>query len=287
MKRWISLGAALLCAPLLAAFLQPSTAHNGTSTEPGVGEGALLGLWQATKPEKEGDPVRFYYFLNGGIGLVRYGRMGLTNTRAFQWKVVGSELALVFMKDGRHHRVPFSLEGERSVLHLPRDPAFPGNHRYTKDTRPRGLDFVMKEHPLARLWIETTRDRKGGEGFRMYQLQAPTIDGRGVGWYHEGDMTEWSTETLAYRRTGEAMELYFPVRDERFSSGLRIKGKGPKRTLSLTEDPRNFWHPRVYRDGGPGFTVALDGVPLPYHIPGHGPSLPLGLARAHRGCTAH
>lgn len=231
----------------------------------------LLGLWQATTPEKEGDTVRFYYFHTGGIGLVRYGKMGLTYTRSFGWQVAEGDLVLVFTKTGTHHRVRFQLDGD--ALLLPTDPAFPGSHRYQRDVRPRSQDcgpLTPKTHPLARLWIEPTVDRKGSEGFRMYQLQAPTIDGRGVGWYHEGDMSDWSTETLTYRRTGDTIELVFPVRGERFSSEIRIDTSEP-RTLTLAEDPRNFWHSRTYKDQGPGFTATVQGLPLPYMIPGHPP----------------
>lgn len=276
----------LLAAPVTTAFLTPPSASDAGET---VAEKDLLGLWQATQPKREGDPVRFYYFHDGGIGLVRYGRMGLTYTRSFHWRLDDGRLTLVFMKTGAHHRVDFALEDGRAVLHLPEDPAFPGDHRYTRDLRPRGLDFPQADHPLARLWIQPTKDRSGAEGFRMYQLQAPTIDGRGVGWYHEGDMAEWSTETLTYRRTGDALELTFPVRGERATTAITLTGEGSGRTLTLREDPRNFWHERTYVDGGPGFAVALDGQPLPYHIPGHGPDLPLGdgTARTPRGCTAH
>ncbi|MEO1230235.1 MAG: hypothetical protein AAFZ18_15135 [Myxococcota bacterium] len=283
-----------------AAFLgAPKPDTPASAVDLHVASAPLLGLWQATRPEKEGDPVRFYYFHNGGIGLVRYGRMGLTYTRSFHWKVLDAaaegstgRLALVFTKTGAHHDVSFVLESEQAILHLPEDPAFPGNHRYTKDVRPRGVDFGAQEHPLARLWIQHTRDTRGGQGFRMYQLQAPTIDGRGVGWYHEGDMSDWSTETLTYRRTGESLELYFPVRGERFSSALTLTGEGEARILTLAEDPRNFWHARSYQDGGPGFTVALEGQPLPYSVPGFGPHRALGAGlsgghgHGHAGCGA-
>jgi hypothetical protein len=290
-RAWHPLAVGLFAVPLSAAFFSPPPANEApapqaaTAPASAANEKALLGLWQATQPQKEGDPVRFYYFHTGGIGLVRYGKMGLTYTRSFNWRLKGKELVLVFMKDGEHHRVAFALEDDRATLHFPEDPAFPGDHRYKRDLRPRGVDFADGPHPLARLWIQPTKDRRGGEGFRMYQLQPPTIDGRGVGWYHEGDMAEWSTETLTYRRTGDKMELYFPVRDERFTTDIALTGEGPKRTLTLREDPRNFWHERVYRDGGPGFTVALEGTPLPYRVPGHGPHRALGEDYA--GCGAH
>ena len=270
MRPWFPLVVGLGAAPFIAAFFTAPTPKT-TSSSPAAETNALLGLWQATQPEKEGDRVRFYYFHTGGIGLVRYGRMGLTYTRSFHWKASGDDLTLVFTKTGKHHRVAFKLEADRTVLHLPEDPAFPGNHRYQRDQRPRGLDFSTAAHPLARLWVQPTHDRRGGQGFRMYQLQAPTIDGRGVGWYHEGDMAEWSTETLSYRRTGDKLELYFPIRNERVTTSIRLEGKGKSKTLTLMEDPRNYWHERTYTDGGPGFTAVLEGLPLPYSVPGYAP----------------
>ncbi len=289
-RAWHPLAVGLTAALVSAAFFAPPPSpQRAEPAHPSVAAPAeLLGLWQFTRPEREGDPLRFYYFHDGGIGLVRYGRMGLTYTRSFHWSAEPGSLTLVFTKDGSHHQVPYALDGEGAVLHLPKDPAFSGDNRYTKDLRPRSLEFAA-EHPLARLWIEPTKDRRGGEGFRMYQLQAPTIDGRGVGWYHEGDMSEWSTETLTYRRTGGSLELFFPVRGERIATEVVMGEDGEGRTLRLAEDPRNFWHERTYRDGGPGFTVALDGDPLPYHVPGHGPAAPLGSGArmGRRGCSAH
>lgn len=289
-RKWLPLVLALGLLPATAAFFTPPEPGETVDT-PKVESKELLGLWQATRPEKEGDLLRFYYFHDGGIGLVRYGRMGLTYTRSFTWKLHDGRLAIVFTKSGRHHHVPFELTDEGGVLRLPKDPAFPGDNRYAKDTRPRGLEFSEGKHPLARLWIEETQDVRGQRGFRMYQLQAPTIDGRGVGWYHEGDMSDWSTETLTYRRTGDTMELYFPLRNERITTKIRLVGEGRERSLTLTEDPRNYWHERTYRDGGPGFTVALDGLPIPYAIPGHGPRSPLGAgktkAAGFEGCSFH
>lgn len=263
---------ALGIAPLTAAFLKPIQRPSESNTEKALKiqevKNSLKGLWRATHPKKEGDVIRFYYFHSGDIGLVRYGRMGLSYTRAFHWNVVSpQELVINFTKSGESHKVRYQLDKDHSRLTLPEDPVFPGEQRYTKDAQPRGVTVqrpeTPKEHPLARLWIHETKDRKDSIIFRMYQLQPPTIDGRGVGWFHEGDMTEWSTETLTYRHTGDSITFDFPVRNERHSTSLEIS-KGSRRTFTLGEDPRNFWHPRTYLDGGPGFTTYLDGELLPY-----------------------
>lgn len=274
-------------APLIVAalkFTPPANIAPAKVQQNDVNSGTLLGLWQAFRPEKHGDPVRFYYFHSGGIGLVRYGRLGLTYTRSFGWKVAGDHLMLVFTKTGAHHRVKFSLEEDRAVLHLPSDPAFPGDHRYRKETRPRGLELDGRQampsspeaanHPLARLWQQTTQDKSGHKGFRMYQFQAPTIDGRGVGWYHEGDMDEWSTEALVYRAVPNAseggkpsqLELHFTLRGERSTTVMQVIPEDKtKAKIVINEDPRNYWHTRTYVDEGPSFTVALEGELIPFH----------------------
>ena len=152
-----------------------------------------------------------------------------------------------------------------------------GEQTYTKRPSASSDDASAFDHPFARMWKQKTPD---GKGFRLYQLQAPTIDGRGLGWYHEGDFTEWSTETLEYRRTGQKLALHFPLRNERHVTEVaEAKAKGV-RTLHLVEDPRNYWHPRTYQDDGPGFTMFLDQSPMPYPIPGHGKSAASGCPHA-------
>ena len=251
--------------PVVGAWIKrPGTTE--TETRVKGAEDALLGLWSRFKPEKDGDPQRFYYFHRGGIGLYRYGRMGLTYTQTFRYDVTRSAIKLTFNKGRDRYSASYRIDGDQLVLHD--DPRMGGKQTYTKRPPPAaGGDFESFDHPMARLWTESV---EGGKGFRMYQLQAPTIDGRGVGWYHEGDFHEWSTETLEYRRTGDRLSLFFPVRNERHVTRLTEGKASGVRTLQLDEDPRNFWHPRTYRDGGPGFTMLVAGGPLPYHVPGHG-----------------
>ena len=267
MRRSILVVSLVLLLPALGAWIKGP----GTSPEPAQGQVSdqtLLGLWSAFQPEKEGDPQRFYYFHTGGIGLYRYGRMGLTFTQTFRYDVGAKTLRLTFNKSGARHEVPYRVAGDALVLQ--KDPKMGGSRTYMKRKMASSMGADAFDHPMARLWTETVTDRKGQVGFRMYQLQAPTIDGRGVGWYHEGDFAEWSTETLEYRRTGDRLSLSFPIRQERHVTGLIEGQQNGVRTLHLVEDPRNFWHPRTYRDGGPGFTLQVAAQPLPYHVPGHG-----------------
>ena len=267
MRRWLLLGSVLL-VPALGAWVKvlPDASTKTASYE--RSEAPILGLWSRFQPTKEGDPQRFYYFHNGGIGLFRYGRMGLTYTQTFQYDLEKKVIRITFNKTGEKHDVPYVIEGDR--LTLAADPKMGGAQTYTKRRFGSAPGYHAFDHPLARLWTEKTTDGKGGVGFRMYQLQAPTIDGRGVGWYHEGDFAEWSTETLQYRRTGDQLSLHFPVRNESHVTELAEGQTDGVRTLHLNEDPRNFWHPRTYLDGGPGFTMFVAQSPLPYHVPGHG-----------------
>lgn len=257
MRRTVSLAALLITVPALAAWLTAPEA-----------EPSLQGLWSQTSPVKEGDPVRFYYFHTGGIGLFRYGKVGLTQTRSFRYQVEDGALQLSILKTGETHTVPFSIEG--GALELKTDPMMGGAQSYRKQSATSGHGLSgAQDHPLARMWKHTSSDAAGQESFQMYQLQAPAIDGRGVGWYHEGDFMDWSTESLTYRKTADQLALQFTLRGEEASTKVTITEQGPHRRLSLSEDPRNFWHARSYMDTGPGFGVLLDGEPMPYRVAGH------------------
>jgi hypothetical protein len=99
--------------------------------------------------------------------------------------------------------------------------------------------------------------------FDLYQLKAPAIDGRGVGWFHTGDFDDWTTETFVYQRTPDALHLTFPIRHERFTSPVVDGEAEGRRVLDLLVDPRNFWHRRAYVDGGKSFVYGMD---LPFSI---------------------
>lgn len=226
----------------------------------------IHGIWEAAPAKETGDLVRFYYFHPGDIGLVRFGRLGLTYTKRFHYQLEGDALTLVFDATNRHETT--KLKWEKGALVMEKDPTFEGTRRYEKARHQASVAPLKRDHPLARLWMDVQGGPDGGKVFHMYQLQAPTIDGRGVGWYHEGNMAEWSTETLSYRARGGQLELTFPVRHTRESTPMEMKpgkGKTPG-AMVLAEDPRNFWHARTYLDAGPGFTAQLEGGDLPFAI---------------------
>lgn len=233
-----------------AAFFQPSTR-----------EEALHGLWARPAGELGPDELRFYYFHPGGIGLYRYGRRHLNNTHSFDYRIEGRELVLRFRKTGVSHRVPFTVSGSGDAhwLELTRDPREPQATRYRRVMGPMQAQSALQpagspEHPFARMWTERFEYATGGRGFAIYQLQPPQ-DGPGLGWYHQGDWDDWSTEALRYEISGERLAFEFLERKERaetaFSEGKLGEGERPDtRTLLLEKDPRNYWQRRTLLDGG-------------------------------------
>ncbi|MEQ8280632.1 MAG: hypothetical protein RMA76_39950 [Deltaproteobacteria bacterium] len=208
----------------------------------------LTGLW--ARPDLEERAVRFYYFHPGGHGLYRYGDVGLNKTASFDYTVDDEVITLVFRKTGARHEVRYALDGD--ALTLLDDPVELRSTRYTKR---RGPIAESNGHPMSRMWIHQQRYATGGMGFAMYQLQEPDADGRGNGWYHEGDYDDWSTEALRFHLRGDRMELEFEVRRERAVTKFDYQSE-PK-AIVLRADPRNFGLWRDYRDGGRSFDAGL------------------------------
>lgn len=255
----------------------------------------VVGLWTRWPAGRsDGDRVRFYFFHEKGIGLYRYGRIGLNTTSSFDWRVDNGELVMTFRKTGEVKRTPYELAaGEHKMrsLILAKDPKEPlaATVSYTyvppsalAQLAPDFVDEVDDEvdaevdgsaPPRAppsgvggRMWIDEVTFATGGKQFAIYQLKDTAIDGRGVGWHHVGDYDDWSTEALSYRYTASSckreasFDVHFNVRDESFSTPvLRGKGGGlheEREDLILIEDPRSFWHVRRYKDGGRSFQAA-------------------------------
>jgi len=234
----------------------------------------LVGLWHRHDAIADGDPLAFYYFHQAGFGIYRYGRVGLTNTHSFDFANHDQTLELRFRKTGAAHAPRYRIEeDERGTwLVLRGDPREAGDEvRYRRAPDPTSacafgplalpsapdLTAPGPTHALGgRLWGEEQRYATGGMGFSMYQLQPQAIDGRGVGWYHRGDYDEWLTESLTYRQSGERITLGFTLRHESQQTPLAIgEAADGARTLTLAEDPRDFWRAHTYRDMGPSFAA--------------------------------
>ncbi|HEY4220574.1 MAG TPA: hypothetical protein VGO62_04510 [Myxococcota bacterium] len=223
----------------------------------------IAGLWSLWPDARDdGDGVRFYFFHPDGIGLYRYGKIGLNTTNSFDWKVAGGELVLTFRKTGDVVKTPFSVDDQAHTLTLARDPKEPlvGTVRYTyvppSAQAAQAPDLVddagadaRASKVAGRLWIDQKKFATGGMGFSLYQLKDSAIDGRGVGWHHIGDFDDWSTEALTFREGPKAIEFWFTLRGDHGKTALSRSGD----TLTLVEDPRGFWHVHNYQDAGPSF----------------------------------
>lgn len=265
MRRLVAVGLCLAWPLLTGAF-------TGPAQEADLGPDRLLGIWSRFEPVTQGDPVRFYYFHPDGMGLFRYGRLGLTYTRMFRWTLDDRSLALEFMQTGARHRAEIEIRGDTLVL--VNDPVMGSRERYRRravSSAGDGPPGAGGPHPFARMWTHHTKDRAGRQGFHIYQLQAPGIDGRGLGWFHEGDHTAWSTEALSYRAAGQVLDLRFGLRGEQAVTPVSIVDRGGGRVLELERDPRNYWHPRGYADGGPGFAAMVGRAPFPFALSGDAP----------------
>lgn len=258
---------ALVAPALLAGLRGPDPAPEDTCAADAI-DARLFGVWHRYDAVSEGDRMRFYFFHERGFGLYRYGKVGLTNTHSYDYEADGEALTLTFRKTGEHRRVPYRIEedGGRTWLVLDDDPREPGGARYFRappvgaactdlpwEPGPEGHVPTDSSAIGGRLWGEEVRYPTGGMGFSIYQLQAQSIDGRGVGWHHRGDYDEWTTETLTYRQRGGDLSLSFPLRHEVHVTPIAVEGAGDDRRLRLGDDPRDFWRPHTYRDMGPTF----------------------------------
>lgn len=259
--------APIVCAsPEVSARVAREPAVSSTPAR----ERVIEGLWQRYDGVADGDPMRFYYFHDGAHGLYRYGKVGYTNTHGFNYAADGSSLTLRFRKSGERHEVTYRVEreGGRDWLVLEDDPREPGATRYFRVARggqaPARADAAGGELGGAaiggRLWGDERRFATGGMGFAIYQLQAQSIDGRGVGWFHRGDYDEWTTEALSYRQQGDSMVITFSVRREEAVTPIAVRelegdDGEPQRELTIESDPRDFWRAHSYRDMGPTFAA--------------------------------
>lgn len=289
----------LLFVPVLVMSAWPLSSSG--ADDPSLEQQAsIYGLWAKTWPQKIGDPVRFYYFhqatanetpakgdsSTSGIGLYRYGKVGLNFTHSFHWKVRASAsgksganrgvLELKFNKTGEVRETPFHVENRdgTSVMVLSDDPRDAPGTRYEKEKKPPPfggkffLSAALKASvgedssssntptnvlPFDRMWMHYETYEKGGGEFRLYQFQKPALDGRGVGWFHRGDFDNWSTEMLTYRLSEGKIEFDFTLNHERAQSSFQLVKRGDKRLLQLTRDPRNYWHSSSFGDGGQSF----------------------------------
>jgi len=232
----------------------------------------LLGLWSLTEAREVTDELRFYYFHEGGKGLYRYGQVGHNQTHSFDWSLEGDRLVLSFRKTGEQARTQILLaeEGGRRSLTLVEDPRGPGRVRYTHRPSNLGLDADALGGPLSlsmtaaderaqgalagRMWMDLRRYATGGSGFVMYQLSEHELGGGlRLGWHHQGDFDDWSTESMSYREEPGALRLRFHLRREEAVTPVELEQARDRRVLTLLRDPRNFLHRTRLVDAGRSF----------------------------------
>ena len=206
----------------------------------------IRGLWLKEGGERQ--EFRFYYFHGNGIGLYRYGRRHLHATNSYDYRVDGRTLELTFRKTGEKKKVEFERAGD--YLILKNDPKEPGSTRYKKVEGPLEFSQLMgAEHPWSRMWTEQSKFATGGMRFRIYQFQPPDAQGKGIGWYHQGDYDDWTTEAFQYRKGTDAIHFLFLQKKDWEKTKFR-EVAGDKRAIELMSDPRNFWHRARFEDGG-------------------------------------
>lgn len=267
-RAFLTLLVGLAGVSLVAPAVQVRTALEATveapvapeaSREDREKEAALAGLWTRWEGRSEGDMIRFWYFHGDGKGLYRYGRVGLTNTHSFDYRVVDGRLKLNFRKTGVAHDIDVRIDADdegRPRLRLDPDPEEAGARYVRVDPPISTLAYdaeLQGGQPGGRLWIDYRKYATGGAAFSMYQFNAPAIDGRGIGWFHHGDFDDWSTESLTYRIDGDRIELFFDLAGELGVSTFDLRKEGEHRYLELRDDPRDFYKDHLYVDGGASF----------------------------------
>ena len=251
----------VLVLPATSTSTPPEAATGKEGRKPVV-DPALYGLWSHEKPSSgdANDPVSFYYFHEGGIGLYRTGRVAYNTTHSYTWATVATPpkttegrqpthtdiLLLRYNKSGAHEGIAVKRieEGKRKVLLVFQDPQHPEERvsRYEWHAPPveatvapdlfgesvDGIETHGADGALDhRLWIDLQRHATGGQTFAIYQWNRAAIDGRGVGWHHTGDFDDWSTEALAFRFLRDEgkisrVEMTFVRTGEREVSPVRL-----------------------------------------------------------------
>lgn len=272
------------------AGVQPSSEP---AAEP-IAEPRINGVWMRYKGRAHGQDIRFWYFHGDGKGLYRYGRVGWTQTHSFDYSLDGQRITLTFRKSGVSHSSTLEL-GQRvdpdsgrteRWLEFADDPREAGARYHLESMGPQQADHPMAaelqamaqirdfdpgvegsdeqraapKSPSNRVWIDFRKHASGGTRFQMYQFNRAGIDGRGIGWYHDGDFDDWSTEALTYRIDSGAdrsrIELNFDLAGTHHDSQLRFNpagNSGERASIVLDRDPRDFWRPHAYFDAGPSF----------------------------------
>jgi hypothetical protein len=254
MLKW-TIAAVSMCvvAAAAAAFF-----HDGDGAT-GGDRAVVRGLWsRVDAPTDDTSPVAFYYFHDGDVGLYRYGRAAHNTTHSYTFSVDNDVIHWRYNKTGAVEASRFVVNGtgDSRTLVIDRDPQTRARETYRYVPVSVTSSFapdVDAQRADGRMWTRRTTYQNGELVFSMYQLRGAGLDGRGTGWHHIGDFSDWSTEALSYRLTPSAFDVTFSLRNERWQTAARVEGENGKRTWTLDEDPRGFWARHTYTDEGPSF----------------------------------
>lgn len=219
----------------------------------------LTGIFYSVTPDEADlkSPIRFYYFHGNGIGLLRYGKVGLNNTESFHYETDSDVLSLKFNKTGQVVQSRYALsEAEgKTTLSLP-DFVQQSDRELVKERNPN-LAFMNwpQGKSMDRMWTYLQQSVDGTMSFKMYQLRKEDENGHGEGWYHEGDFDNWYTERLDFHRGDTDMMFHFGLRDEKAQTPYVHVTDAPTPMLVFEKDPRHFWTTTHYLDGGESFSV--------------------------------
>ena len=244
----------------LAGILLAPVSVEGPFGHAGEHDARLAGIFHALEPVADdaldGD-VRFYYFHGNGIGLLRYGKVGLNNTESFHYQTRGDVLSLRFNKTGHFvtTRYAITTEGDDVVLSLP-ELTHQDDRRLVKE---EGSEMASLNRPTGtqfdRMWTMLEQHAGGGVSFKIYQLRKADDAGHGQGFFHQGDFDNWSTERLDYHRGDEDITFHFTLKGEKATTAFTLDEHHDLPLLVFDKDPRHFWSTTHYWDGGESFSV--------------------------------
>ena len=220
---------------------------------------ALAGIFYGVEPQKDelDSEVRFYYFHGNGIGLLRYGKVGLNNTESFHYQTHEGVLSIRYNKTGQMFTTSYAFEKEndRQVLVLP-ELTHKDDRRLVKE---EGSEMGLLNQPsgiqMDRMWTMLEKHAGGGIDFKIYQLRKADDTGHGEGFFHEGDFDNWSTERLNYHIGDGQMTFHFSLKDEKAQTSFQLERPHDLPMLVFDKDPRHFWATTHYWDGGESFSL--------------------------------
>ena len=233
---------------------------------------AMVGLWTLTSPPAT-DVDRLWHFGRKGKGHTRTEHPDGSYTKTFRYQV-DVEAALIhvtFDSGGPAQAMSYRLQGDALTLDVDAGSDTP----VTLKRRPYA-DYNPSIYATYGTWSADGSDRS------MFQLLAPNFVGKGTGWHHRGNDTEWKSEPVRYSRYGQFLYLTYPNRKEPSLVVLRrISTNAMYFRHDLDPDTQtcSYLHVRA------SFSRWLAGVPLPYR--NRVKSSPTTTAKRERECRDH